>query len=70
MAMQGAGLALARWSLVADEIANGALVRASDKTIPWNHYWLVYPPRTAYLPAVKAFGDWIKAESQAFPRPG
>ena len=70
MAVQGAGLALARWSLVADEIANGALVRASAKTITWDRsYWLVYPPRTAELPAVKAFSDWIKAESAAFARP-
>jgi LysR family transcriptional regulator, glycine cleavage system transcriptional activator len=70
MAVQGAGLALARWSLVADEIANGTLVRASTKTIPWDRcYWLVYPPRTAELPAVKVFSDWIKAESAAFARP-
>jgi LysR family glycine cleavage system transcriptional activator len=70
MSVQGAGLALARWSLVADEIANGTLVRASAKAIPWDRsYWLVYPPRTAELPAVKAFSDWIKAESTAFARP-
>lgn len=70
MAVQGAGLALARWSLVADEIANGTLVRASAKTIAWDRgYWLVYPPRTAELPAVKAFSDWIKAESAAFAGP-
>ena len=70
MSVQGAGLALARWSLVADEIANGTLVRASAKTIPWDRsYWLVYPPRTAVLPAVKAFSAWIKAESAAFARP-
>jgi len=70
MAMQGAGLALARWSLVADAIAAGSLVRASAKTIAWDSsYWLVYPPRTADLPAVKAFRDWIKVESAAFARP-
>jgi LysR family glycine cleavage system transcriptional activator len=70
MAVQGAGLALARWSLVADEIANGTLVTASAKTIAWDRsYWLVYPARTAELPAVKAFSDWLKAESAAFPRP-
>ena len=70
MAMQGAGLALARWSLVADAIAAGTLVRASAKTIPWDSsYWLVYPPRTAVLPAVKAFSDWIKVESAAFAGP-
>jgi LysR family glycine cleavage system transcriptional activator len=71
MSMQGAGLALARWSLVADEIANGTLVRASEKkAIHWDSsYWLVYPPRTAELPAVKAFSDWIKAESAVFAAP-
>jgi LysR family glycine cleavage system transcriptional activator len=70
MSVQEAGLALARWSLVADEIANGALVRAGVKIIPWDRsYWLVYPPRTAELPAVKAFSDWIKAESAAFAKP-
>jgi LysR family transcriptional regulator, glycine cleavage system transcriptional activator len=70
MSVQGAGLALARWSLVADEIANGTLVRASAKAIPWDiNYWLVYPPRTAELPAVKAFSDWIKAEAAAFAKP-
>jgi LysR family glycine cleavage system transcriptional activator len=70
MAVQGAGLALARWSLVADEIAGGTLVRASTKTILWDSsYWLVYPPRTAEMPALRAFSDWIKAESAAFVRP-
>jgi LysR family glycine cleavage system transcriptional activator len=70
MTVQGAGLALARWSLVADEIANGTLVRASAKAIPWDRsYWLVYPPRAAELPAVKAFRDWIRAESAGFDPP-
>jgi LysR family glycine cleavage system transcriptional activator len=70
MSVQGAGLALARWSLVADEIANGTLVRAGAKTVRWDRsYWLVYPPRNAGLPAVKAFSDWIKAESAAFANP-
>jgi LysR family glycine cleavage system transcriptional activator len=70
MAVQGAGLALARWSLVADEVANGTLVRASAKVIPWDRsYWLVYPPRTADLPAVRAFSDWIKAEAATFAKP-
>jgi LysR family transcriptional regulator, glycine cleavage system transcriptional activator len=70
MSVQGAGLALARWSLVADEIANGTLVRASTKAIPFDSsYWLVYPPRTADLPAVRAFTDWVKAEAAAFAKP-
>lgn len=70
MAIQGAGLALARWSLVADEIASGTLVAASAKAIPYERvYWLVYPPRAAELPAVRAFSNWIKAEAAAFHLP-
>ena len=70
MAVQGAGLALARWSLVADEIASGMLVRASMRTIPWDRsYWLVYPARTGELPAVRAFREWIRTEAAAFPTP-
>jgi LysR family transcriptional regulator, glycine cleavage system transcriptional activator len=70
MALQGAGLALARWSLVADEVASGALVKASAQATRYDrHYWLVYPPRAAELPAVQAFVDWIKAEAAAFGMP-
>lgn len=70
MAAQGAGLALARWSLVAEEIECGALVSASTKPIPFHRsYWLVRPQRAEGLRTVKAFSDWIKAEAAAFSGP-
>ncbi len=70
MAVQGAGLVLARWSLVADEIASGLLVRASDRALRQpESYWLVSPPRAQSLPTVRAFTDWILAEAAAFATP-
>jgi LysR family transcriptional regulator, glycine cleavage system transcriptional activator len=70
MAIQGAGLVLARWSLVADEIAAGLLVRASARAVALEEgYWLACPARARALPAVKAFMDWIRAEAAAFAPP-
>ena len=70
MAVQGAGLVLSRWSLVADEIASGALVRASDRALRLeDSYWLVCPPRAQTLPAVRAFMDWMRREAAGFATP-
>jgi LysR family glycine cleavage system transcriptional activator len=70
MAVQGAGLVLSRWSLVADEIASGALVRASDRALRLeDSYWLVCPPRAQTLPAVRAFMDWMRGEAAGFATP-
>jgi LysR family glycine cleavage system transcriptional activator len=70
MAVQGAGLVLTRWSLVADEIASGVLVLASDRALRQEEsYWLVCPLRAQSLPTVRAFADWIRAEAAAFPTP-
>jgi LysR family glycine cleavage system transcriptional activator len=70
MAVQGAGLVLARWSLVADEIASGQLVRASERALRLEEsYWLVSPPRAQSLPTVRAFRDWIRGEAAAFAIP-
>jgi LysR family glycine cleavage system transcriptional activator len=70
MAVQGAGLVLTRWSLVADEIASGVLVLASDRALRQEEsYWLVSPARAESLPTVRAFADWIRAEAAAFPTP-
>jgi LysR family glycine cleavage system transcriptional activator len=71
MAEQGSGLVLARWSLVADEIASGKLVRASDRALRIEEaYWLVCPTRAQALPAVKAFLEWLRSEAAAFSYPG
>jgi LysR family glycine cleavage system transcriptional activator len=70
MAEQGAGLVLARWSLVADDIASGKLVRASERALPIEEaYWLVCPARALAQPAVKAFTDWLRSEAAGFVYP-
>lgn len=70
MAAQGAGLALARWSLVADEINAGRLVRASTRAMRLDRsYWIVCPLRSRDLPMVRSFSTWLRAEAAAFPQP-
>ncbi|MGB6309048.1 MAG: LysR substrate-binding domain-containing protein [Steroidobacteraceae bacterium] len=66
MAVQGAGLALARWSLVADEIHCGTLVAAGRPVQFDRSYWLVCPTRAHGLQSVGAFTDWIRAEADVF----
>jgi len=70
MAQQGAGLVLTRWSLVADEIARGELVRASDRALRIEEaYWLVCPTRAHGLPTVRAFTTWLRTEAAGFKYP-
>ena len=70
MAAQGAGLALARWSLVADEISSGRLVRASSRAMQLERcYWIVCPLRSRDQPMVRCFSSWLHAEARAFPQP-
>jgi LysR family glycine cleavage system transcriptional activator len=66
MAIQGAGLALARWSLVADEIHCGTLVAAGRAVKYVRSYWLACPTRAQELPGVKTFMDWVRAEVKLF----
>jgi LysR family glycine cleavage system transcriptional activator len=66
MAVLGAGLALARWSLVADDIHCGALVAAGRPVQYGRSYWLVWPSRAEGLQSVRAFIDWMRAEAQLF----
>lgn len=66
MAIQGAGLGLARWSLVADEVHCGTLAVAG-RTVKYDRsYWLVCPTRAKDLPAVRTFMDWVRAEADMF----
>lgn len=70
MAEQAAGLVLARWSLVAEQIASGKLVRASTRALRLDEgYWLVCPARARALPSVKGFMDWIRKEAAGFSHP-
>jgi LysR family glycine cleavage system transcriptional activator len=70
MAVQGDGLALARWSLVADDVASGALVAAGDGAVRFDRsYWVVWPNRANEIPAVQALIGWLRSEAKAFPAP-
>ncbi|HEV7611184.1 MAG TPA: LysR substrate-binding domain-containing protein [Steroidobacteraceae bacterium] len=69
-AARGQGLALARWSLVADEVADGSLVVACSKPLAYHRiYWFVYPRRVRTLATVEAFRAWIFGEAAQFPSP-
>ncbi|MDE2208787.1 MAG: transcriptional regulator GcvA [Betaproteobacteria bacterium] len=70
-AVEGQGVALARTSLIGNDLANGVLVRAFDISVPSPHrYFLVYPPRMADSPKLAAFRRWLKDEIAADPYSG
>ena len=70
LATQGDGLALGRWSLVADDVAQGALVVAGDRPVRFERsYWVVWPNRSDSLPGVRNFIAWLRREAEAFPKP-
>jgi LysR family transcriptional regulator, glycine cleavage system transcriptional activator len=69
-AERGQGYALARWSLVADDIALGRLVLAGDVAVSRGlDYWLVSPESYANLPKLRQFWGWLKEEARVFPQP-
>ena len=60
----GGGLALARWSLVADDVLLGRLAVASKKiTRHVRTYYFVCPPKYRDMPKVAAFHRWLRAEA-------
>jgi DNA-binding transcriptional LysR family regulator len=70
-AARGHGLALARWSLVADEVAEGALTLACREPLRSHQaYWFVYPRRLRSHASVRCFQEWIFGEAARFPAPG
>jgi LysR family transcriptional regulator, glycine cleavage system transcriptional activator len=70
LALQGDGLALGRWCLVADDLAQGTLVIAGDHPVRFERsYWVVWPNRSDALPGVRDFIAWLRKEAQAFPAP-
>jgi LysR family glycine cleavage system transcriptional activator len=69
-AEQGHGLALARWSLVAGDLAAGRLVRPSGQSVREQHsYYFVAPPQNFALPKVRRFRDWLREVCNQFPPP-
>jgi len=69
-AVEGHGLALARWSLAAGELASGSLVAASAELVKTERsYWFVFPVRAQAHDAVGIFRDWLRAEAAQFAGP-
>jgi LysR family transcriptional regulator, glycine cleavage system transcriptional activator len=67
----GQGLALARWSLVADEVREGRLAVASPRALKFfRSYYFVCPPALARLDKVDAFRRWLVGAAREFPPPG
>jgi LysR family glycine cleavage system transcriptional activator len=64
-AVEGHGLALARTTLVVEEMIRGRLVRPLPGSIaPACTYWVVRPAAGAAPARVDAFQDWLLAESE------
>jgi LysR family transcriptional regulator, glycine cleavage system transcriptional activator len=69
-AEQGQGLALTRWSLAAQDLANGRIVRASSEVVICPRvYYFVCPHSYLALPKVQRLLQWLREVAAAFPRP-
>lgn len=63
---QGAGFALVQTSLVADDMAQGRLVRPFIEALPSDlHYHLVCPEEMADRSKIAAFRRWVLAEAES-----
>lgn len=65
-AASGLGVAIARRSLVENDLKTGRLVRltASEVTTNWNHYAVMLPTLAGWEP-LRSFVDWLRTESSA-----
>ena len=62
--IEGHGVALARNTLVADELAAGHLVRPFKLRLPVAYaYYILCPPQSAGEPKIKLFREWLIAEA-------
>ena len=62
-AARGEGVALARRSIVTEDLQRGTLKRLFRTSVPSiETYWFVSPKALADTPKVKAFRDWVKSE--------
>jgi LysR family transcriptional regulator, glycine cleavage system transcriptional activator len=69
-AEQGIGLALTRWSLAAQDLASGRIVRASERIVPCPRaYYFVCPETYVTMPKVQQLLGWLREMTAAFPRP-
>ena len=65
----GQGLALARWSLVADEVSRQRLAIAGRSLKSPGAWYFVCPPAHLAMNKVAVFRDWLTDESNRFPSP-
>jgi len=62
-AARGEGVAMARSSIVGEDLERGVLKRLFDISVrSVESYWFVSPRELADMPKVKAFRDWVKSE--------
>lgn len=62
-AARGEGVALARRSIIGEDLERGTLKRLFDIAVPCREsYWFVSPRETANSARVRAFRDWVKGE--------
>ena len=62
-AARGEGIALARRSIVGEDLERGTLRRLFDISVPSRErYWFVSPKETADMAKVKAFRTWVRKE--------
>ena len=70
-AIERQGVAIARSSLLGDDLKNGVLVKLFDIVVPMQRkYWLAYPPRMKDSPKLHAFRTWLQEELRADARRG
>jgi LysR family glycine cleavage system transcriptional activator len=65
----GQGLALARWSLVGDEVSKGRLAVAGRAVRSPQAYYFVCPLANVALDKVAVFQEWLMAECERYPAP-
>jgi len=65
----GQGLALAMWSLVADDVSIGRLAVAGRAVRAGRAYYFVCPPAHLAIDKVAVFREWLVSESLSFPAP-
>jgi LysR family transcriptional regulator, glycine cleavage system transcriptional activator len=67
-AARGEGIALARRSIVYEDLERGTLRQLFDITVPSRErYWFVSPKETASTRKVKLFREWVRSELAAGP---
>lgn len=64
-AISGQGIALARRSIAAEEIASGTLVKLFNHSLRTNYsHFIVYPEGSEKIPKVAVFRDWLLEERE------